>query len=117
MAGGVTNDRGVFVHPQALCSVGWRGHAGVGIRARRLGRSSAPTATSATTCSSKMTCASAIASRSSPAFSSERLRVADDAFIGPNATFSNDKSPRSKKYQAETPETTSAAVRRLAVAR
>jgi carbonic anhydrase/acetyltransferase-like protein (isoleucine patch superfamily) len=33
------------------------------------------------------------------------LRVADDAFIGPNATFSNDKFPRSKKYQAETPET------------
>ena len=27
------------------------------------------------------------------------LRVADDVFIGPNATFSNDKYPRSKKYQ------------------
>lgn len=27
------------------------------------------------------------------------LRVADDVFIGPNATFSNDKFPRSKKYQ------------------
>ena len=27
------------------------------------------------------------------------LRVADDVFIGPNATFSNDKYPRSKHYQ------------------
>src|SRR5919204_5513333 len=27
------------------------------------------------------------------------LRVADDVFIGPNATFSNDKYPRSKQYQ------------------
>jgi acetyltransferase-like isoleucine patch superfamily enzyme/dTDP-4-dehydrorhamnose 3,5-epimerase-like enzyme len=28
------------------------------------------------------------------------LRVADDVFIGPNATFSNDKYPRSKHHQA-----------------
>src|SRR3954470_17738230 len=27
------------------------------------------------------------------------LRVADDVFIGPNATFSNDKYPQSKRYQ------------------
>ncbi len=27
------------------------------------------------------------------------LRIADDVFIGPNATFSNDKYPRSKQYQ------------------
>ena len=27
------------------------------------------------------------------------LRIADDAFIGPNVTFSNDKYPRSKHYQ------------------
>jgi UDP-2-acetamido-3-amino-2,3-dideoxy-glucuronate N-acetyltransferase len=27
------------------------------------------------------------------------MRVEDDAFIGPNATFSNDKFPRSKQYQ------------------
>ena len=33
------------------------------------------------------------------------LRVADDVFIGPNATFSNDKFPRSKQYQTQTPET------------
>ena len=29
------------------------------------------------------------------------LRVADDVFIGPNATFTNDKYPRSKQHQAE----------------
>lgn len=29
------------------------------------------------------------------------LRVGDDVFIGPNATFSNDKFPRSKAHQAE----------------
>jgi len=28
------------------------------------------------------------------------LRVADDVFIGPNATFSNDKFPRSKQHQS-----------------
>jgi carbonic anhydrase/acetyltransferase-like protein (isoleucine patch superfamily)/dTDP-4-dehydrorhamnose 3,5-epimerase-like enzyme len=28
------------------------------------------------------------------------LHVSDDVFIGPNATFSNDKYPRSKQYQA-----------------
>jgi acetyltransferase-like isoleucine patch superfamily enzyme len=33
------------------------------------------------------------------------LRIADDVFIGPNATFSNDKFPRSKNYQAAVPET------------
>jgi UDP-2-acetamido-3-amino-2,3-dideoxy-glucuronate N-acetyltransferase len=27
------------------------------------------------------------------------LRVGDDVFIGPNATFTNDKYPRSKQYQ------------------
>jgi acetyltransferase-like isoleucine patch superfamily enzyme len=33
------------------------------------------------------------------------LRVADDVFIGPNATFSNDKYPRSKQYLAEVLQT------------
>src|SRR5687767_8310607 len=27
------------------------------------------------------------------------LRIADDVFVGPNATFSNDKYPKSKRYQ------------------
>lgn len=33
------------------------------------------------------------------------LRVADDVFIGPNATFSNDKYPRSKQYQHDVLQT------------
>jgi acetyltransferase-like isoleucine patch superfamily enzyme len=33
------------------------------------------------------------------------LRVADDVFIGPNATFSNDKYPKSKQYQHEVLQT------------
>lgn len=34
------------------------------------------------------------------------LRLEDDVFVGPNATFTNDKYPRSKKYMTETPKTT-----------
>jgi acetyltransferase-like isoleucine patch superfamily enzyme len=30
------------------------------------------------------------------------LRVGDDVFIGPNATFTNDHFPRSKRYEHET---------------
>jgi UDP-2-acetamido-3-amino-2,3-dideoxy-glucuronate N-acetyltransferase len=33
------------------------------------------------------------------------LRVADDVFIGPNATFTNDPFPRSKAYEHETSAT------------
>jgi UDP-2-acetamido-3-amino-2,3-dideoxy-glucuronate N-acetyltransferase len=33
------------------------------------------------------------------------LRVGDDVFIGPNATFSNDKYPKSKQYQEKVQET------------
>ena len=33
------------------------------------------------------------------------LRVGDDVFIGPNATFSNDKYPRSKHYQPQVLQT------------
>ena len=33
------------------------------------------------------------------------LRIADDVFIGPNATFSNDKYPKSKQFQAKVQET------------
>jgi acetyltransferase-like isoleucine patch superfamily enzyme/dTDP-4-dehydrorhamnose 3,5-epimerase-like enzyme len=33
------------------------------------------------------------------------LRVADDVFIGPNVTFSNDKYPKSKQYQAAVQQT------------
>ena len=33
------------------------------------------------------------------------LRIADEVFIGPNATFANDKYPRSKNYQPRVQET------------
>jgi UDP-2-acetamido-3-amino-2,3-dideoxy-glucuronate N-acetyltransferase len=33
------------------------------------------------------------------------LRIADDVFIGPNVSFSNDKYPKSKQYQAKVEET------------
>lgn len=33
------------------------------------------------------------------------LRVEDDVFIGPNATFTNDRFPRSKSYPERYPET------------
>jgi UDP-2-acetamido-3-amino-2,3-dideoxy-glucuronate N-acetyltransferase len=33
------------------------------------------------------------------------LRIGDDVFIGPNATFSNDKYPKSKQYQREVLQT------------
>jgi acetyltransferase-like isoleucine patch superfamily enzyme/dTDP-4-dehydrorhamnose 3,5-epimerase-like enzyme len=33
------------------------------------------------------------------------VRVEDDVFIGPNATFTNDKAPRSKKYLEKIPRT------------
>src|SRR5262245_13696359 len=33
------------------------------------------------------------------------LRVADDAFIGPNVTFSNDRNPKSRQQQAKIEET------------
>src|SRR5204862_3451867 len=33
------------------------------------------------------------------------LRVEDDVFIGPNATFTNDRFPRSKRYLKEFPKT------------
>jgi UDP-2-acetamido-3-amino-2,3-dideoxy-glucuronate N-acetyltransferase len=34
------------------------------------------------------------------------IRVEDNVFIGPNVTFTNDKFPRSKRYQATIPTTT-----------
>ena len=42
------------------------------------------------------------------------LRVADDVFIGPNVTFSNDKVPRSRKHLRSSCKRTSAQARPLA---
>jgi acetyltransferase-like isoleucine patch superfamily enzyme/dTDP-4-dehydrorhamnose 3,5-epimerase-like enzyme len=108
MAGGVTNDRGVFVHPQALCestSVG----SGTRVWAFAHVLPGAIIGADCNVCDhvfiendvrigDRVTIKSGVQLWNG-------LRVADDAFIGPNATFSNDKFPRSKQYQAEVPET------------
>ena len=81
-------------------------------------RPSGRTATSAITSSSKTT--SCIGDRVTVKCGVQLwdgLRVADDVFIGPNVTFSNDKYPKSKQYQAQgRRKRTSAAVRRSAAA-
>ena len=43
------------------------------------------------------------------------IRVADDVFIGPNATFTNDRFPRSKVYPERFPVTTIAAASTMPV--
>ena len=48
--------------------------------------------------SSRMTSSSATGSRSSPAYSLDGVRLGSDTFVGPNATFTNDRFPRSKAY-------------------
>ena len=108
MAGGVTNDRGVFVHPQALCestSVG----SGTRVWAFAHVLPGAVIGADCNVCDhvfiendvrigDRVTIKSGVQLWNG-------LRVADDAFIGPNATFSNDKFPRSKQYQTQVPET------------
>ena len=108
MAGGVTNDRGVFVHPQALCE---SASVGAGTRVWAFAHV-LPGAVIGADCNvcdhvfieNDVRIGDRVTIKSGVQLW-DGLRVADDAFIGPNATFSNDKFPRSKKYQAETPET------------
>jgi len=108
MAGGVTNDRGVFVHPQALCestSVG----SGTRVWAFAHVLPGAVIGADCNVCDhvfieNDVRVGDRVTIKSGVQLW-DGVRVADDAFIGPNATFSNDKFPRSKKYQAETPET------------
>ena len=108
MAGGVTNDRGVFVHPQALCETASVG-AGTRVWAFAHVLPGAVIGADCNVCDhvfiendvrigDRVTIKSGVQLWNG-------LRVADDAFIGPNATFSNDKFPRSKQYQAQVPET------------
>ena len=98
---------GVFVHPQACAS------PPPSARARASGRSptccpapgSARTRTSATTSSSRTT--SSIGDRVTVKCGVQLwdgLRVEDDVFIGPNATFTNDPLPRSKQHLDVTPD-------------
>lgn len=108
MAGGVTNERGVFIHPQALCestSVG----AGTRVWAFAHVLPGAVIGADCNVCDhvfiendvkigDRVTIKSGVQVW-------DGLRIADDVFVGPNATFSNDKFPRSKKYQAQVAET------------
>ena len=108
MAGGVTNDRGVFVHPQALCE---STSIGPGTRVWAFAHV-LPGAVIGADCNvcdhvfieNDVRIGDRVTIKSGVQLW-DGLRIADDAFIGPNATFSNDKFPRSKKYQADLPET------------
>jgi acetyltransferase-like isoleucine patch superfamily enzyme/dTDP-4-dehydrorhamnose 3,5-epimerase-like enzyme len=108
MAGGVTNDRGVFVHPQALCestSVG----SGTRVWAFAHVLPGAVIGADCNVCDhvfieNDVRIGDRVTIKSGVQLW-DGLRVADDAFIGPNATFSNDKFPRSKKYLAQVSET------------
>ena len=108
MAGGVTNDRSVFVHPQALCestSIG----AGTRVWAFAHVLAGAVIGADCNVCDhvfieNDVRIGDRVTIKSGVQLW-DGLRVADDAFIGPNATFSNDKFPRSKRYQADLPET------------
>src|SRR6187431_1863846 len=103
MAGGVTNDRGVFVHPQALCestSVG----SGTRVWAFAHVLPGAVIGADCNVCDhvfieNDVRVGDRVTIKSGVQLW-DGVRVADDAFIGPNATFSNDKFPRSKKYQS-----------------
>lgn len=108
MAGGVTNDRGVFVHPQALCestSIG----AGTRVWAFAHVLAGAVIGADCNVCDhvfieNDVRIGDRVTIKSGVQLW-DGLRVADDAFIGPNATFSNDKFPRSKQYKADLAET------------
>ena len=98
-----------FLHPQGICESASIGPGTrIGAFAHVLpGAAIGPIATSATTSSSRTTWSSAIASRSSAACSfGMGCGVADDVFIGPNATFTNDKHPRSKQFPSKFAVTT-----------
>src|SRR5262245_28785815 len=108
MAGGVTNDRGVFIHPDALCdSTAFGKGTRVWAFAHVLPR--AVIGADCNVCDhvfiendvqigDRVTIKSGVQVW-------DGLRVSDDVFIGPNATFSNDKFPRSKQYQTKPSET------------
>src|SRR5262245_20733528 len=104
MAGGLTNDRGVFVHPQALCestSIG----SGTRVWAFAHVLPGAVIGADCNVCDhvfieNDVVIGDRVTIKSGVQLW-DGLRIADDVFLGPNATFSNDKYPRSKQYQAK----------------
>jgi len=108
MAGGLTNDRGVFVHPQALCE---STSVGNGTRVWAFAHV-LPGAVIGADCNicdhvfieNDVVIGDRVTIKSGVQLW-DGVRIADDVFVGPNATFSNDKYPRSKQYQAKVEET------------
>lgn len=108
MAGGVTNDRGVFIHPQAICE---STSIGNGTRVWAFAHV-LPRAVIGADCNvcdqvfieNDVVIGDRVTIKSGVQLW-DGLRIADDVFIGPNATFSNDKYPRSKQYQAKVEQT------------
>src|SRR5215510_5047166 len=104
MAGGVTNDRGVFIHPQALCD---STSVGKGTRVWAFAHV-LPRAVIGADCNvcdhvfieNDVVIGDRVTIKSGVQLW-DGLRIADDVFVGPNATFSNDRYPRSKVYPAE----------------
>src|SRR5262245_20050123 len=108
MAGGVTNDRGVFIHPDALCdSTAFGKGTRVWAFAHVLPR--AVIGADCNVCDhvfieNDVVIGDRVTVKCGVQLW-DGLRIADDVFIGPNATFSNDKYPKSKHYQTAVLET------------
>jgi acetyltransferase-like isoleucine patch superfamily enzyme/dTDP-4-dehydrorhamnose 3,5-epimerase-like enzyme len=108
MTGDVRDERGVFVHPQALCE---SKSIGTGTRVWAFAHV-LPGAVIGADCNvcdhvfieNDVRIGDRVTIKSGVQLW-DGLRIADDVFIGPNATFSNDKFPRSKKYQPSVVET------------
>jgi len=108
MAAGVPPNRDVFVHPQALCESQTIG-AGTRVWAFAHVLAGAVIGADCNVCDhvfieNDVVIGDRVTIKSGVQLWNG-LRLADDVFVGPNATFSNDKFPRSKQYQAAVDET------------
>jgi len=108
MSSGVTNDRGAFIHPQAICESKTIG-AGTRVWAFAHVLAGAAVGSDCNICDhvfieNDVQIGDRVTIKSGVQLW-DGLRIADDVFIGPNATFSNDKFPRSKQYQPRVAET------------
>jgi len=108
MAGESHRGNGVFLHPQALCE-----SASIGARTRVWAFAHVlPGAVIGEDCNvcdhvfveNDVRIGDRVTIKSGVQLW-DGLRVADDVFIGPNATFSNDKFPRSRKHQTSVLQT------------
>ena len=108
MAAEVPHNRDVFVHPQALCESQTVG-AGTRVWAFAHVLAGAVIGRDCNVCDHVFIENDVVIGDRVTVKSGVQLwnglRLADDVFVGPNATFSNDKFPRSKQYQAAVEET------------